>query len=566
MAVEGNSFSEDRLAAARCFAHTMIVVDDEAGDDEVQESEKPNNSGVTQPGRAAARAAADKEEEEGSVSQHWLNAKALIDNSMELGLVCSILRPDKKEDLRERVALVARRADILCFDWEIYDDGGETARGLIRTIVDEDLEHGGRLRLIAIYTGDYNRLTILKSVRGLFDEAELKKYEIKIQNNSEIITNIGLRIVYLAKGHGTKFTDELSHLQVMESELPKRLQKEFSELSGGILANVALATIGSIRDAAHHVIGRFSGDLDGPYLHHRAAIEVPPEAEEYAVDIVLSELKSAIDKDGVAKKFAGIATLKNRLQEFSSSPGKMAVSARKSIKNGLSKDRVNFTISCEDFSKILEDGQKKAWTDALVSPKGLTRKRFMEVFGRFFSGDIKRSAELNLQFASLTGIDQGPLDSNLRLDRHKRPSLGLGCILKDAKCGYWLCLQASCDSVRLTENTPFVFVPLHEAKNDKPDHVIPFSDPNGDAGHLKLDLPNKAYTQIVSLQFSPDETSQTVKATRNQSDMRLYFTDRNGDQYEWLATLKQRRALRTAQGLGVDMSRLGFDEFEPLRK
>ena len=40
--------------------------------------------------------------------------------------------------------------------------------------------------------------------------------------------------------------------------------------------------------------------MDGPFFHHRALIESPEDAEEYAVDIILSELKSAVDKHQVA--------------------------------------------------------------------------------------------------------------------------------------------------------------------------------------------------------------------------------------------------------------------------
>ena len=40
----------------------------------------------------------------------------------------------------------------------------------------------------------------------------------------------------------------------------------------------------------------------GHYFHHRALIPNPDDAEGYAVDIVLSELKGAIDKGQVAAR------------------------------------------------------------------------------------------------------------------------------------------------------------------------------------------------------------------------------------------------------------------------
>ena len=103
--------------------------------------------------------------------------------------------------------------------------------------------------------------------------------------------------------------------QVGEAELPRRLQTEFAKLSEGLLSNVAIATITSIRRSTHHVLSKFSSQMDGPFFHHRALIESPDEAEEYAIDIVLSELKGAIDKQWVAARYAGPEAIEARIRE-----------------------------------------------------------------------------------------------------------------------------------------------------------------------------------------------------------------------------------------------------------
>jgi hypothetical protein len=46
----------------------------------------------------------------------------------------------------------------------------------------------------------------------------------------------------------------------------------------------------------------------------------------------------------------------------------------------------------------------------------------------------------------------------------------------------------------------------------------------------------------------------------------LFFVSMDRQSYRWIADLKQRRALRTAQKLGQGMGRLGFDEFESYRR
>ena len=65
------------------------------------------------------------------------------------------------------------------------------------------------------------------------------------------------------------------------------------------------------------------------------------------------------------------------------------------------------------------------------------------------------------EFASLTGVRAHPGNYLLGLGEYY-PVLGLGSVVQDDAKRYWICLQASCDSVRLTEDTAFLFVPLCE--------------------------------------------------------------------------------------------------------
>jgi len=80
-----------------------------------------------------------------------------------------------------------------------------------------------------------------------------------------------------------------------------------------------------------------------------------------------------------------------------------------------------------------------------------------------------------------------------------------------------------------------------------------------------LSAPGIAYAESLSVQFDPDGKTQTVLAKKLKHRRGLFFTGAGGETYRWVADLKQRRALRTAQKLGQSMGRLGFDEFEPFR-
>jgi hypothetical protein len=110
-----------------------------------------------------------------------------------------------------------------------------------------------------------------------------------------------------------------------------------------------------------------------------------------------------------------------------------------------------------------------------------------------------------------------------------------------------------------------LLIPLH--RNDaNPDHFVPVREKAGAANCVGLSVPPRAYAQSRSVLFKPDIKTQTVLARKIKHRVGLFFTDLDGKTYRWVADLKARRALRTAQTLGQSMGRLGFDEFEPFRR
>ena len=83
---------------------------------------------------------------------------------------------------------------------------------------------------------------------------------------------------------------------------------------------------------------------------------------------------------------------------------------------------------------------------------------------------------------------------------------------------------------------------------------------------IGLSAPGTAYAELHSARFNPDVKTETVLARKLGRRQGLFFKSIGGETYRWIADLKQRRALRTAQKLGQAMGRLGFDEFEPFRQ
>lgn len=554
--MEVSSFGADRLAAAKEFAQTMIVVDDQAGKPPIVETV----SALTVPGRGVARSAAENIDiaEKKTEILHQLDSKLLIDTAMELGLICSVLCPaTKDEDIVGRVVKAAERVDIVSLDWEMFADSGETAKRLIRGIVLSDLKRMGRLRLISIYTGDKRLADILLSIFDSFDAGE--KLALKMENKASYIAGKdGLKIICLFKKHGTQVLPQFASYQVSESELPGRLLNEFASITDGLLSNVALATVASIRNVAHHLISRFNGKMDGPYFLHRASIVTADDAEQYALDIVLSELKSVVDRDGVARRWAGNNAISNRIDTLAKGEDYLKLHYEKDGKPLIAKAPLE---EVKDF--VISGRSNRPFTFAAEPrPKKVD---YEKNWSSIFSEGIQEANSSMYEFACLTGIRAFPGSRVFNDGSGSLPTLRLGTILRKSSSEYWLCLQAECDSVRVKSKTAFFFVPL-EIASGQPQHVVPAVDSVGKVTYLGLNLVSKAYTKSVSFVFEPILCDAFLRvAAERRANGAFSFTDTKGISFVWVADLKQRRALRVSQQVGAELSRIGFDEFEPFR-
>ena len=434
----------------------------------------------------------------------------------------------------------------------------DAASKIIADIIRADDKQNGRLRLIAVYTGDKTNNKILDKIlkaipQKLRDAHDFQKNSLKIESKN------GVRIVCLFKAHGVRLWDSRKANQVREDKLPTRLQSEFANLSEGLLSNVALATIASIRSSTHHVLSKFSGQMDGPFFHHRALIANPEDAEGYAVDIVLSELKGAIDKRQVAATHAGPGAIEARIPEIAKGAETLTLHYEKNGKP------CTFDLHADLCAKIITDGLRHV--PETERPQNFPgNKVFEQNLSTLFNTDRETARSQMHQFAALTGVRANP-GSRLCKSGHWFPSLGLGTIVQDKDGIYLMCLQASCDSVRIKEEGNFLFVPL-VSEDNKPEHVVPvpLSRHAHKFEYIGLSTSEASYRVVRSIKFSACQDTETVNAKKIRNRPGFHFEDTEGGFYLWIADLKRRRALRTVQRLGQSMGRLGFDEFEPYRQ
>ncbi|MFN4062427.1 MAG: response regulator receiver domain [Paracoccus hibiscisoli] len=555
------NFADDQYNAASSFAYTMIVVDDEPVDDPAEPEPALE---VKTPGRRDVAAAKKVDQKPEAQRSHPLDAKGLIKSALDLGLVCSVVNPTGDEgSIAKSVAKASLRADIVSLDWHMnHGDDGELASEIIQEILRGDEAIGGRLRLIAIYTGNKDQGAILEKIADRLNAAE--KIAGNVTKTGDVLTNSsGLRIIWREKSMGN---EKLANA-VSETQLPKELLRAFSELSNGLLSNVALATISSMRDTTHHVLSKFSSELDGPFFHHRALLKNSSDSMDYAVSIVMSALKSEVDKSKVTSKYTTVDAIKRRLSQMPQSPENFTLRYSK-------KDQEKeFKLHIDDVISIMERGFA-AWPDKdkqaavgrqqdkQASPMP-PKDAFSKSFSTLFCDTVETASFSMRQFSFLTNSQSSELSM---VHRKALPKLGLGSVIfSDADGGYFLCLQATCDTVRGAGL--FFFVPLEVVDSDTPDIVVPHGRNGALINYVGLSVPPKCYTKSQSLDFGViNDAIGHIPICYDEQREIYHVPDANNTDYRWLANLKYKRALRIAQNMSQEISRIGFDEFEPFRK
>jgi hypothetical protein len=141
---------------------------------------------------------------------------------------------------------------------------------------------------------------------------------------------------------------------------------------------------------------------------------------------------------------------------------------------------------------------------------------------------------------------------------HERPErvLCLGTVVADPDGHYWLCIQPTCDSVRIKSGTRrFPFVPL--ATDAATFHFV-FED-QGSVVRVRL---SRKPSEIEHWTFKP---TAAIRAVIASGDPRCFVTT-SGRAFRWVAQLNEGNAQRAAHELGVEQSRVGLAESDWLRQ
>lgn len=536
------------VAIARDFLQTVLIVDDRAefgavvklepasADDILTDSPdgkdasapspqaKPPHEGLKAPTPAELSEAAGTDE---------LNAKEIIDSFASLGLVCGVIRPEPDETITDIVGPAARRADILILDWRLDEDNGENSIELIRHVV-ADLDDCHRLRLIVIYTGVPDLEAIADRVARVLEGSVISRKNSLVAGPAHVTV--------LAKPD-TPVDSDLHDAVVEFDELPDRVIAEFAKAIQGLLPNVALSSFAALRRNTHRMLKRFSQDLDAAYLGHRMLLRHPEDAEHLISDLMAQEIFAILDnaKVGESANSSAVESLVNE----------SVLSARDIEPLKGIATRQGVAVADYAFSLV-----QRGIYDSAAGMSNNETDRAYKWTNKVYAVDDADASSTALRFAAL-------VKSRSRYE-NPPPELRLGVFVKNsANDQFLLCMQPLCDSVRLSGDTQFPFLPLKPSE-DKFDFVI---EHLGTMHKLKLSLRIRDLQMLV---FSPSANPPgAVKASRDDSSESGWLFTPSGTgttSLLWVGELREGWAHKYANMFSDSISRVGMDDSEWARK
>ena len=310
----------------------------------------------------------------------------------------------------------------------------------------------------------------------------------------------------------------------------------------GLLSNAALEGLASIRLNTHRILGKFSPELDAPYLTHRALLTEPEDAEEYLETLIAEELQTILEEANVGAA-ASLETIRSWLRDKTRHGNSFVL---RWMKNDQPNDKI---LGEQDICNLLNVGNER-W-QCQGAPKAQSR---MMLLTNMFHAKHTAPECLDERFAYVTTV---------RSHYGQRiPRLTLGTVLKNEKSGLcWVCIQPRCDCVRITGARSFPFLPLTEIidKNKPFNCVLRQSDQ-----YVRLRLSKKSWDmRLITFKTRAKDRGRIVARLKGNV---YYFTSHGRTEYRWLGELKPEHALRLAHQFGESLSRVGLNESEWLRR
>jgi hypothetical protein len=352
----------------------------------------------------------------------------------------------------------------------------------------------------------------------------------------------------------------LGYTSVSEKDLTERLIDDFTEMTQGLLSNIALKSLGALRDNTHRILHKFDKRLDAPYLTHRALVSPADEAQQHPVPLLTAEFNDVLEDCGIDGNASieiiekwidhqlhhGEMDLINKFESYSVAQLRKALSEL--IRNGIGVE----------VERLKTDTTLSKWRKKLETiSRGDSDHFLTQLLIKDETADSR-----DLDFAILTTMRS-------RYD-NPEPILTLGTLVAISQSGkenFFLCIQPVCDSVRLKKDTVFPFLRLHDSTEPneygkiKPSFNIVIHD-NGNYKKLRTNLkPRDILLTVLKHQVSGE-----IRAKQAPNKSYFFKTLGTKPNLRWIGNLKFAHAQRIANDFAREISRVGLVESDWLRR
>ncbi len=513
------------------------------------------------------------------------DALKITSNFAKSKKICAVYKPETESDI-DVFAQIAKKADITVVDWRIkleesdeHEDGDEDAdeddprgphtRKIIREILLDPVTGANSLKLILIYTGEIDLQEITDAV---YDDLVANGVSGVQKGNFEVSTE-NVRIIIIAKPAGGeesgggepkfKHNPELNARVVSYENLPNFILDRFTEMTAGLVSNVALTAITNLRLNNFKILKVYNKHLDPAFLAHRAMLPVPDDASELLKETIINSFYAILDYSNI-DEICTYKSIKNWLQTNTFTEQELKIQSKilKLNVNELQK------WQRQGFKAAIGDIWKKQFPRISLEPSNIgtkykdLHKNWNDYFVPTSSGGNRHE-----EFSILTHQKSNFANPNYI------PKLTMGTIVQGKKDGkFWICIQQKCDCVRINpgEARRFLFLPL-DVITQSQKHFDFLFDNGTDYTKLKIDYNSH---KIKTIKFNGDNDG-VVKARKfgvspNYFFHPIYFKSKSNSEhdqnYRWILDLKDSHAQRVANRYASQLSRIGLDESEWLRR
>jgi len=513
-----------------------------------------------------------EEYEEGANTED-LNARKLIKDFAKQDKSCSFynIEEDAEYNLdRETILKIVPNSDVIVLDWRTHHDTAliqeeyhhgqdngeedmpdEIGRGKFTLSLLENLavQFKDSLKLILIYTGNYNGNEILNSIK---QKLNLDNSQVDEDKLTVVLQKIKISIYFKPDLGGQHLPENVISKIISYESLPSIIDNEFASFTGGLISNTALKTISIIRDNASKLLKIYRKELDPAYLAHRTMLVMPESAEDLLRETILHSIINLINTNDISDKcdMESIERWIYSIPDFKNTS--ISISKKIINLNGTNPRRVLLKEGFTEGINNLWKAQGNAGEPSKTKIKNLLLDSV-----KFFIPMDNNVSYINQEFAILTHHKEY---FNIP---HFNPRLTLGTVIKnsiDSQDNYFICVQPLCDTVRIKDgNNNFLFIPLKEPKKSGETKIIVKKD---DGTFLKLG-PVYKDNSFKIIKFKLTDGLDYIKSKENK-----FIAINNGteQEYTWVLDLKDNHAQRIANEFGAYISRVGLDESEWLRR